>query len=84
MDGEKEPDSCVDRRCISGRMPADLRKRKFCPTDDDRMYRDFIFIEKTSGGGNMPVSVGVSLAIILTVAVTTFATRALPFLVFPK
>ena len=32
----------------------------------------------------MPVSVGVSLAIILTVAVTTFATRALPFLVFPK
>ena len=32
----------------------------------------------------MPVSVGVSLAIILTVAVTTFATRALPFLAFPK
>ena len=32
----------------------------------------------------MPVSVGVSLAIILTVAVMTFATRALPFLVFPK
>ncbi len=32
----------------------------------------------------MPLSVGMSLAIILVTAVCTFATRALPFLVFPK
>lgn len=32
----------------------------------------------------MPVSAGMSLAIILVVAVTTFATRVIPFLVFPK
>lgn len=31
----------------------------------------------------MPLSVGASLAIILAVAVTTFATRATPFLIFP-
>ncbi len=32
----------------------------------------------------MPLSVGMSLAIILVTAVCTFATRALPFIVFPK
>ncbi len=32
----------------------------------------------------MPVSVTTSLLIILAVAVTTFATRAVPFLIFPK
>lgn len=32
----------------------------------------------------MPVDVKTSLLIILVVAVTTFATRAVPFLVFPK
>ena len=32
----------------------------------------------------MPVSVGLSFLIILAVAVTTFATRVVPFLVFPK
>lgn len=32
----------------------------------------------------MPVSVGRSLLIILLVAVTTFATRLVPFLFFPK
>ena len=32
----------------------------------------------------MPVSVGMSLLIILAVAITTFATRVVPFLVFPK
>ncbi len=31
----------------------------------------------------MPVSAGVSLAIIVAVALTTFATRATPFLIFP-
>ena len=32
----------------------------------------------------MPLSAGMSFLIILAVAVTTFATRVLPFLVFPK
>lgn len=32
----------------------------------------------------MPVSVTTSLLIIVAVAVTTFATRAVPFLIFPK
>ena len=32
----------------------------------------------------MPVSAGLSFLIILAVAVTTFATRVVPFLVFPK
>ena len=32
----------------------------------------------------MPVNAGLSLLIILTVAVTTFATRVVPFLIFPK
>ena len=32
----------------------------------------------------MPVSAGMSLLIILAVALTTFATRVVPFLVFPK
>ena len=32
----------------------------------------------------MPVSAGVSLLIILTVAAATFATRVVPFLIFPK
>ena len=32
----------------------------------------------------MPVSVEVSLLIIALVAITTFATRVIPFLVFPK
>lgn len=32
----------------------------------------------------MPVSVGLSLLIILAVAATTFATRVVPFLIFPK
>lgn len=32
----------------------------------------------------MPVSRGMSLLIILLVAVTTFATRVVPFLIFPK
>ena len=33
---------------------------------------------------NLPVSAGMSLLIILAVALTTFATRAVPFLVFPR
>lgn len=32
----------------------------------------------------MPVSVGMSLLIILVVALTTFDTRVVPFLIFPK
>lgn len=32
----------------------------------------------------MPLSVGKSLLIIILVAITTFATRVIPFLVFPK
>ena len=32
----------------------------------------------------MPLSVQMSLAIILVVSVTTFSTRVIPFLVFPK
>lgn len=32
----------------------------------------------------MPVSAGLSFLIILAVALTTFATRVVPFLVFPK
>lgn len=32
----------------------------------------------------MPVSAGLSFLIILAVAITTFATRVVPFLVFPK
>ena len=32
----------------------------------------------------MPLSTGVSFLIILVVAITTFATRVIPFLVFPK
>lgn len=32
----------------------------------------------------MPISAGVSFLIILVVALTTFATRVIPFLVFPK
>ena len=32
----------------------------------------------------MPLSVGMSLLIILAVALTTFATRVVPFLIFPK
>ena len=32
----------------------------------------------------MPVSAGISLIIILAVALTTFATRATPFLIFPE
>lgn len=32
----------------------------------------------------MPLSVGTSLLIILVVGVTTFATRVIPFLIFPK
>ena len=32
----------------------------------------------------MPISIGRSLAIIFIVAATTFATRVIPFLVFPK
>lgn len=32
----------------------------------------------------MPVSAGMSLLIILAVALTTFATRVVPFLIFPK
>lgn len=32
----------------------------------------------------MPVSAGLSLLIIIAVALTTFATRVAPFLVFPK
>ena len=32
----------------------------------------------------MPVGVGTSLLIILLVAITTFATRVVPFLLFPK
>lgn len=32
----------------------------------------------------MPLSIGMSLLIIILVAVTTFATRVIPFLVFPK
>lgn len=32
----------------------------------------------------MPVSAGLSFFIILAVAVTTFATRVVPFLIFPK
>lgn len=32
----------------------------------------------------MPLSVGTSLLIILVVGITTFATRVLPFLIFPK
>lgn len=32
----------------------------------------------------MPVSVGLSVLIILAVAATTFATRVVPFLIFPK
>ena len=32
----------------------------------------------------MPVSAGLSLLIILGVAVSTFATRVVPFLIFPK
>ena len=31
----------------------------------------------------MPLSVGMSLLIILAVALTTFATRVVPFLIFP-
>lgn len=31
----------------------------------------------------MPVNAGISFAIILVVAITTFATRATPFLIFP-
>lgn len=32
----------------------------------------------------MPVSAAISVAIILVVGITTFATRAIPFLVFPE
>ena len=32
----------------------------------------------------MPLSVGMSLAVIVVVALTTFATRVVPFLIFPK
>ena len=32
----------------------------------------------------MPVSAGISFLIILVVALTTFATRVTPFLIFPK
>ena len=32
----------------------------------------------------MPVSIGLSVLIILAVAATTFATRVVPFLIFPK
>ena len=32
----------------------------------------------------MPLSVGMSLLIILVVALTTFATRVVPFLIFPR
>lgn len=32
----------------------------------------------------MPVSVGLSFLIIIAVAITTFATRVVPFLIFPK
>lgn len=32
----------------------------------------------------MPISAGLSLAIILAVALTTFATRATPFIIFPE
>ncbi len=32
----------------------------------------------------MPISVGRSLLIIFAVSITTFATRAIPFLLFPK
>jgi branched-subunit amino acid transport protein AzlD len=32
----------------------------------------------------MPLSVGMSLLIIVVVGITTFATRVIPFLVFPK
>ena len=32
----------------------------------------------------MPLSVGMSLLIILAVALTTFATRVVPFLIFPQ
>lgn len=37
-----------------------------------------------AGDEGMPVSVGMSLLIILAVALTTFATRVVPFLIFPK
>jgi branched-subunit amino acid transport protein AzlD len=33
---------------------------------------------------NLPVTVGHSLIIIVLVAITTFATRAIPFLLFPE
>ena len=32
----------------------------------------------------MPVSIGMSFLIIMAVAITTFATRVVPFLIFPK
>ena len=32
----------------------------------------------------MPVSAGLSVLIILAVAITTFATRVVPFIIFPK
>ena len=32
----------------------------------------------------MPLSAGMSFLIIVVVAVTTFATRVIPFLIFPK
>ena len=32
----------------------------------------------------MPISAGMSFLVILTVALTTFATRVVPFLIFPK
>lgn len=38
----------------------------------------------TQWSDSLPVSAGLSLAIIAVVALATFATRALPFLIFPE
>lgn len=67
-------------------MPSDFRERKFCVSDNDIEHFDTLCRKKTPGrgGGDMPVNIGTSLCIILAVAVTTFATRAVPFLIFPK
>ena len=69
-------------------MPANFRSRWICAAVYDFNYLGIASwkneIGDRNGGRVMPLSAGISFFIILLVALATFGTRVIPFLVFPR
>lgn len=68
-------------------MSSGIWGRQLCASGNDFDYSCIVCRKKEirkGGRGAMPLSAGISFLIIILVSLTTFATRVIPFLIFPK